>query len=106
VDGRKESRLGTQRPGQASRCTDLVLHLHNSLGAASPVSDRVGLHSLPAALLAALLLADGLMMIQPESLHDLSRMMCCGIYFLRSQMGCMPLIHPRARQLKLGVRLA
>ncbi len=50
------------------KAPDLILRPHDSLGAASPVRDRAGLHSLPAALLPTLFWADGLMMIQLESL--------------------------------------
>ncbi len=96
-----------------------MCRLHASLGAISPVIDRVGLLSLPAALLPALLWADELMITQAESLglpppavvvpqdffHDLSRPMRCGLHSLCSQTGCLPLDSLHGVQLKLGVHL-
>ncbi len=51
-------------------------------------------------------LLPSVVMFPQDSLHYLSRIMRLGIYFLRSQMGCLSLIYRQDEQLKLGVRPA
>jgi hypothetical protein len=43
--------------------------------------------------------------VPQDSLHDFSRMMRCGLHFLCSQAGCLPLDRLHRVQLKLGVLL-